>query len=138
MFLVRRSPLLYSIGEFLQNPNKTILINYQEIHNFLQIEPCVFSTFEQPLFQEQNRGICGEMHKQFRVLDNRNPETEQRSWWLSHQHQMAQKLLALGLDRDTEIQGLANNCNVEKSFVEYLCCITRVYHIRNSCVYTDR
>lgn len=52
----------------------------------------------QPVCEEQCRWICGEMHQQFGMPNNWSQEAEQWSQRLSHQHQMAQELLALGLD----------------------------------------
>ena len=49
------------------------------------------------MWEEQQREICGRMHKQCRVLDNRSEEAESKHWWLPNQHQIAEGFLALGL-----------------------------------------
>lgn len=49
------------------------------------------------MWEEQDREICGRVHKQRGVLDNRGEEAKPRHWWILNQHQMAEGFLALSL-----------------------------------------
>lgn len=47
--------------------------------------------------RRRHREVCGAVHQQCGVLNDWSEEAEQRHWWVPHQYQMAEKLLALGL-----------------------------------------